>query len=67
MRRPSGPAIATFAVVFAVIAVVIWQVDPSLLLANTMTTGGDTGAHFGLLEVGPPAARPPDGLVPGRL
>ncbi len=50
MRRPSGPALATFAVVAAVIVVVIWQCDPALLLANTMTTGGDTGAHFGLAQ-----------------
>ncbi len=32
------------------IVVVIWQCDPALLLANTMTTGGDTGAHFGLAQ-----------------
>jgi hypothetical protein len=50
MRRPSAPAVATFLVVAAVIVVVIWQCDPSLLLANTMTTGGDTGAHFGLAQ-----------------
>jgi uncharacterized membrane protein len=50
MRRPSGPALATFAAVAAVIVIVIWQCDPALLLANTMTTGGDTGAHFGLAE-----------------
>jgi hypothetical protein len=50
MRRPSAPAVATFMVVAAVIVVVIWQCDPSLLLANTMTTGGDTGAHFGLAQ-----------------
>jgi hypothetical protein len=48
MRRPSGPTLATLAAVGAVIAIVVWQVDPGLLLANTATTGGDTGAHFGL-------------------
>jgi hypothetical protein len=48
MRRPSAPAIATLVAVVAVIGIVIWQCDPALLLANTMTTGGDTGAHFGL-------------------
>jgi len=48
MRRPSGPALATFAVVAGVIVIVLWQVDPRLLLSNTTTTGGDTGAHFGL-------------------
>ncbi|MDR3647718.1 MAG: 6-pyruvoyl-tetrahydropterin synthase-related protein [Acidimicrobiales bacterium] len=47
MRRPSPPALATFVAVGAVIVIVIWQCDPALLLANTMTTGGDTGAHFG--------------------
>jgi len=50
MRRPSPPALATLAVVGAVIAIVIWQCDLKLLLANTMTTGGDTGAHFGLAQ-----------------
>ncbi|HEY5023940.1 MAG TPA: hypothetical protein VII76_03105 [Acidimicrobiales bacterium] len=50
MRRPSAPALATFVAVAAVIVVVIWQCNPSLLLANTMTTGGDTGAHFGLAQ-----------------
>ncbi len=50
MRRPSPPAIATFVAVGAVIVVVLWQCHPSLLLANTMTTGGDTGAHFGLAQ-----------------
>ncbi len=48
MRRPSPPALATLAAIGGVIVIVIWQCDPSLLLANTMTTGGDTGAHFGL-------------------
>ena len=48
MRRPSIPALATFAVVAGVVAVVFWQVDPRLILSNTSTTGGDTGAHFGL-------------------
>jgi len=48
MRRLSGPSLTTLIVVLAVIGIVIWQVDPSLLLANTTTTGGDTGAHFGL-------------------
>lgn len=33
---------------FVVVALlfVIWQVHPSLILSNTTTTGGDTGAHF---------------------
>ena len=25
---------------------VVWQLHPSLILSNTTTTGGDTGAHF---------------------
>ncbi len=50
MRRLSPPALATLVVVGTVIVIVIWQCDPSLLVANTMTTGGDTGAHFGLAE-----------------
>jgi len=48
MRRFSGPSLATLAVVAAVVVIVLWQVDPRLLLSNTTTTGGDTGAHFGL-------------------
>ena len=50
MRRPSAPSLATLAVIVAVIGIVIWQVNPTLLLANTMTTGGDTGAHYGLAQ-----------------
>ncbi len=48
MRRPAAPAIVTFGAVAGVIAVVLWQLHPSLLLANTTITGGDTGAHVGL-------------------
>jgi len=47
MRRPTVPALVTLGCVGAAIAVVIWQLDPGLLLANTATTGGDTGAHYG--------------------
>lgn len=32
--------------VLAVVAVVLWQVHLPLLLRDTTTTGGDTGAHF---------------------
>ncbi|HUY63866.1 MAG TPA: 6-pyruvoyl-tetrahydropterin synthase-related protein [Acidimicrobiales bacterium] len=39
---------ATFVAVGAVIAVTVWQLDPALLLAQTTTTGGDTGAHVAL-------------------
>ncbi len=28
------------------LAFVVWQLHPSLILSNTTTTGGDTGAHF---------------------
>ncbi|HEY5252998.1 MAG TPA: 6-pyruvoyl-tetrahydropterin synthase-related protein [Acidimicrobiales bacterium] len=48
MRRPASPAILTFGAVCGVIGVVLWQMHPSLLLANTTITGGDTGAHVGL-------------------
>ncbi|MGA2521675.1 MAG: hypothetical protein ABSG81_12770 [Acidimicrobiales bacterium] len=48
IRRPSPPALATLIVVVACIGVVLWQIDPRLLLSNTDITGGDTGAHFGL-------------------
>ena len=42
------PAIATAVAVVGVIAVVLWQVHLNLLLSNTTTTGGDTGAHFAM-------------------
>lgn len=48
MRRPLAPTIVTLVAVLAVIGAVLWQCDPALLLANTTTTGGDTGAHVGL-------------------
>ncbi len=48
MRRPAAPSIITFGAVAGVIAVVLWQLHPSLLLSNTTITGGDTGAHVGL-------------------
>ncbi|MGH9007202.1 MAG: hypothetical protein ACRDV6_05740, partial [Acidimicrobiales bacterium] len=40
------PRAGTLAVIAGVIAVTVWQLHPSLLFANTTTTGGDTGAHF---------------------
>jgi hypothetical protein len=40
----------TLAAVGAVVAVVVWAMDPSLLLANTTTAGGDTGAHVALAQ-----------------
>lgn len=38
----------TLAAVVSVIVVTVWALHPSLLLANTTTTGGDTGAHVAL-------------------
>ncbi|MHB8219223.1 MAG: hypothetical protein ACYDHU_02710 [Acidimicrobiales bacterium] len=37
---------ATVVAVGGVIAVTLWQLHLPLLLANTTTTGGDTGAHY---------------------
>ena len=48
MRRPSLPAVVTLLSVGAVIAVTLWQLDPRLLLSESTTTGGDTGAHLAL-------------------
>ena len=48
-RRGPGaviPALATLAVILGVIGITLWQLHPNLLLSNTTTTGGDTGAHF---------------------
>ncbi len=44
-RRSSWPAWATLAAVAGVTLVALSQLHPSLLLANTTTAGGDTGAH----------------------
>jgi hypothetical protein len=46
----SGPSrsakrLTTFVVVAAMVAIVIWQLHPSLLFLNTTDNGGDTGAH----------------------
>ncbi|MGH9045026.1 MAG: hypothetical protein ACRDVP_09395 [Acidimicrobiales bacterium] len=40
------PGACTLLCVLAVVAVTLWQLHPSLLLTNTTTTGGDTGAHL---------------------
>jgi hypothetical protein len=48
-RRPAAsylPAAATAVAVLGVIVVTLTQVHLNLLLTNTTTTGGDTGAHF---------------------
>jgi hypothetical protein len=38
--------VATLLAVAGVVVVTLWQLHPSLLLSNTTTTGGDTGAHY---------------------
>jgi hypothetical protein len=48
VRRPAAPSLVTLCAIGVVIAVVVWAVDPALLLANTTTAGGDTGAHVAL-------------------
>ncbi len=45
---PGWPALATLAAVGGAVGIVVWQLHPSLLLANTTTAGGDTGAHVAL-------------------
>ncbi len=44
-RRSAWPAWANLVVVVGVTLVALSQLHPSLLLANTTTAGGDTGAH----------------------
>ena len=39
------PSVATGVAVAGAVAVVVWQLDPRLLLSGTLTTGGDMGAH----------------------
>jgi hypothetical protein len=48
MRRPSAAAVGSFVAVGGAVAFVLWQLHPSLLLLNTTTSGGDTGAHVAL-------------------
>ena len=43
-RDALGAAVA----VACVLVVTVWALHPGLLLANTLTTGGDTGAHVAL-------------------
>ena len=43
-----APAVATFLCVASVIAVVLWQMHPSLLLSTSTPTGGDNGGHFAM-------------------
>lgn len=39
------PALASVVAVGGAVAVVVWQLQPALLLRDTLDTGGDTGAH----------------------
>lgn len=49
MTRPSAwPAWSNAIAILGVTLVTLSQLHPSLLLANTTTTGGDTGAHVAL-------------------
>src|SRR5579863_4740918 len=43
-----APAAASGLCIGAVIVITLWQLHPSLLLSNTTTTGGDTGAHYAM-------------------
>ncbi len=40
------PALSALVVVGTVIGIVLWQMQFHLLLTNTTTAGGDTGAHY---------------------
>jgi hypothetical protein len=40
--------VATFLCVAGVIAVVLWQMHPSLLLSTSTPTGGDNGGHYAM-------------------
>ena len=49
MRRPSANTVVTVAVLGGILAFLFWQLHaPSLLFLNTLTSGGDTGAHVAL-------------------
>src|SRR5687767_2226093 len=62
MRRPSPFTLVTAFVVAGASAFVFWQLEPSLLFADTTPAGGDMGAHVR----GPAYLR--DHLLPdGRL
>ena len=45
LRLPSLEAVITIAVVLAAVLFVLFQLSPSLIIANTTPAGGDTGAH----------------------
>ncbi len=40
------PAAATATVIVGVVCITLWQLHLNLLLTDTTTTGGDTGAHY---------------------
>ena len=42
------PGAITVVTIASVIVVTLWQLHPSMLLTNTTTTGGDTGAHIAM-------------------
>ena len=44
-RASAWPAWANAAAIVGVIGIALWQLHPNLLVANTTTAGGDTGAH----------------------
>ena len=44
------PRLAAVVAIGGVIWITLWQLHPNLLLTNTITTGGDTGAHVALPE-----------------
>ena len=46
LKVPSSQTLGALIVIVGVIAVCLWQLHLPLLLTNTTTTGGDTGAHF---------------------
>jgi hypothetical protein len=47
-RRTALPGWANLVAVVGVVTIALWQLHPSLLLADTTTAGGDTGAHVAL-------------------
>lgn len=48
LRAPSLSSVITFLVVSASSAFVFWQLNPRLLLMDSLTAGGDMGAHVWL-------------------
>ncbi len=43
-----APKVATALCVASVIAVVLWQLHPSLLMSTSASTGGDNGGHYAM-------------------